>query len=238
MNLHGPGSTRTSHTPPQPDLVEVAGLQARVRQLLGTNPRVLLGIAGAPGAGKSTLSSALLEEYGDQAVVVGMDGFHLANDELDRLGRRGRKGAPDTFDIDGYLALLWRLRTQAGETIYAPRFDRELETSIGSAVPVRAETRLVITEGNYLLLDTDRWEEVRGLLDEVWYVDVPPDVRRQRLVERRLSSGETPSRADSWVRHVDQPNASLVELTRNRADRLVHVTAGGGLSFSHPKEQR
>ena len=196
-----------------------------MRQLLGTNPRVLLGIAGAPGAGKSTLSSALLEEYGDQAVVVGMDGFHLADDELDRLGRRGRKGAPDTFDIDGYLALLWRLRTQAGETIYAPRFDPELETSIGSAVPVR-RTRLVITEGNYLLLDTDRREKVRGLLDEVW-ISTYPRMSSAAPGRAQVVQSRTPSRADSWC------GTSTAE----RLPRGAHPQPGGPAHARHGRRR-
>jgi len=132
-------------------------------------------------------------------------------------------GAPDTFDVDGYVALLRRLRSQTGATIYAPVFDRGVEASIGSAVPVFAETPLVITEGNYLLVTDDGWDEVGGCLDEVWYIEVEAPVRGQRLVLRRQSYGELVSDAEAWVAAVDERNAALVEPTRSQADLIVHL---------------
>ncbi len=193
----------------------------RARALAGRGGRTVLGITGPPGAGKSTLSEALLDALGPAAVLVGMDGFHLANDELVRLGRRERKGAPDTFDVDGYVALLRRLRDPGAGTVYAPLFERGREASLGSAVPVHAGTPLVVTEGNYLLLDSGGWQDVRGCLDEVWFVDVPADVRRQRLVDRRLSHGHPADEAAAWVDDVDGPNAAVVERTRAAADLVV-----------------
>ncbi|MCO5216888.1 MAG: nucleoside/nucleotide kinase family protein [Thermomicrobiales bacterium] len=195
----------------------------RARRLAGGGERRILGITGAPGAGKSTLSSILLDQLGDAAVLVGMDGFHLANVELRRLGRRDRKGAPDTFDTDGYVALLRRIRNQRAGTIHAPLFDRSLEESIGSAIPVRATTPLVITEGNYLLLDHGGWEMVRPELDEVWYLDIPAELRRERLVQRRISYGDTLDAATFWVNTVDEANAAVIERTRSRADTIVHL---------------
>lgn len=200
------------------DLVE------RARTLARSGRRTVLGITGAPGAGKSTVSAALLDALGDQAVLVGMDGFHLADDELVALGRRDRKGAPDTFDVGGYVALLRRLRGQAEEIVYAPRFDRGLEAAIGGAVPVHLRTPLVITEGNYLLLDDFGWHAVRPCLDEVWYLDVQPDVRSERLVERRRSFGDAPGDARAWVENVDNANGLVVETTRTKADLLVRLT--------------
>ncbi|MFT4164034.1 MAG: nucleoside/nucleotide kinase family protein [Microlunatus sp.] len=196
----------------------------RAQALANAGERRILGITGAPGAGKSTLCAALIEALGSQAVLVGMDGFHLANAELLRLGRRQRKGAPDTFDVDGYAALLARLRTQDTEVIYAPVFDRGLEESIGSAIPVRREVPLVITEGNYLLHDRAGWKGVRELLDEIWFLDLQQEVRVARLVARRLSYGHTVEEAEAWALGSDQTNAVLVDATRDRADLIVQLT--------------
>ncbi|MFJ4039412.1 nucleoside/nucleotide kinase family protein [Microbacterium sp. NPDC090007] len=202
--------------------VSLDDLVARARHLVATGERRVLGLAGTPGAGKSTVSDALLAALGDDAVLVGMDGFHLANDELVRLGRRERKGAPDTFDVDGYLALLDRIR--AGHTVYAPRFDRGLEESIGSAVLVSAEVPLVVTEGNYLLHDECGWDAVASRLDEVWFLDIEPHARRERLVARRLSHDHPYDEAVAWVREVDERNAAVVERGRHRADLVITVS--------------
>lgn len=199
-------------------------LVTRVGTLIVPGHRKILGITGSPGAGKSTLCAALLEALGDAAVLVSMDGFHLANQELRRLGRRDRKGAPDTFDVDGYAALLRRVRSQSdGSQLYAPVFDRALEESIGSAVPVSARTPLVLTEGNYLLLDVDGWQAVRDSLDEAWFLDVTEEVRYRRLVRRRQSFGESVADATAWVHRVDDANASVIEPTRARADLVVRL---------------
>ena len=203
----------------------IDSLVERARALIESGDRRILGVVGAPGAGKSTLCAALLERLGDQAVLVGMDGFHLANAELLRRGRRDRKGAPDTFDVDGYVALLGRLRSQTAGTIYGPVFDRALEESIGSSVPVSATTPLVITEGNYLLHDEHGWDAVAVHLDESWYLEAPPEVREDRLVRRRQSHGEPIEDAVAWVRDVDLRNGRLVESGRSRADRIVHLIA-------------
>lgn len=192
-------------------------------------PRRILGLVGSPGAGKSTLAEALLAAWEARhpgtAQVVPMDGYHLANVELARLGRAGRKGAPDTFDSAGFVALLRRLRDQpADEVVLAPEFRREIEEPVAGAIPVFPETRLVITEGNYLLLDDPRlgaWAQVRPLLDEAWYVDVDPALRLERLVARHVRFGRSPEAARAWVEATDEPNARLIETTRARADRVV-----------------
>lgn len=203
--------------------VSLDDLVTRARAIAASGRRSILGIAATPGAGKSTLCTALIAELGNQAVLVGMDGFHFANRELDRLGRRGRKGAPDTFDVDGYVALLQRLRQPHTRPIYVPVFDRGLEESIGSAAAVLPDTSLVITEGNYLLLDDGDWAEVRQLLDEAWFLDVDAEVREERLVRRRQSFGDSPADAQTWVHQVDLPNAARIEATRQRADLVVHL---------------
>lgn len=201
----------------------------RARALALPGQRRLLGLVGPPGAGKSTLAAALLAELGDLAVAVPMDGFHLAQVELDRLGRAGRKGAPDTFDSAGYVALLRRLRQpQAGETVYAPDFRREIEEPIAGAIGVAPEVPLVITEGNYLLLDAAQapathWAEVRALLDEVWYIDVDDALRNTRLVRRHEQHGRSPEAARAWVAGTDEPNARLIAACRERAHWQVRI---------------
>lgn len=200
----------------------------RARSLMSQGARSLLGITGTPGAGKSVLCAAMIDALGGDAVLVGMDGFHFANDELVRLGRAERKGAFDTFDVDGYVALLDRLRHQQSGTVYAPVFDRGIDEPLGSAIPVAADVPLVITEGNYLLLQDGGWATVRSCLDEVWFLDVEPPVREQRLVLRRQSFGHAPAAARAWVTAVDERNADVVAATRDRADLLVHLSTRPG----------
>lgn len=165
-----------------------------------------------------------MAELGEVAVLVGMDGYHLSNSALLQLDRRDRKGAPDTFDVDGYVALLRRIRQQGIGTIYAPEFDRSLEESIAGVIPIHTDTPLVITEGNYLLLDEGGWENVRHELDEVWFLDITPDLRRRRLVQRRISYGDTIEDAESWVNTVDEANAILADRTRSHADVIVRIS--------------
>lgn len=194
----------------------------RAAELAGSN-RVVLGITGCPGAGKSTLSAAIAAHV-PSSVVVPMDGFHLLNGELVRLGRRDRKGAPDTFDVDAYTVLLDRIRGQAaGEIITAPRYDRAASAPIPDAIDVQSESTLVITEGNYLLLDEPRWRSVRHLLDEVWFVDVDDAVRVPRLIRRHIEFGKSPDEAHEWVMRSDEANAALIAASRNRADAVVRL---------------
>jgi len=180
----------------------------------------LLGLCGAPGVGKSTTAAALAAR--DGAVVVPMDGFHFSQAELVRRGLRDRMGAPETFDAEGYATLLAKVR--AGEDASAPGFDREVEEPVPDAIRVPAHARVVVTEGNYLLLDEPRWRAVRAELDLVWHLVCDERVRRERLVARHVEFGKSRAEAEEWVARVDDANARLIEAAAYRADAVVDLT--------------
>lgn len=201
---------------------DIETLLARARTLAARGRRAILGVVGPPGGGKSTLARLVTDALGDAAVLVPMDGFHLAQAELVRLGRRDRMGAPETFDAAGYVALLERLRA-ATETVYAPEFRRPLEEPVAGAIAVAPEVPLVVTEGNYLLHDGGDWAAVRPLLDEAWYVEMDEDTRLRWLIQRHVDFGKTPEAARAWVMRSDQANAAVVTATRERADLVVRL---------------
>lgn len=207
----------------EPGLLDLA--QAAI-DLVDGRRRVILGIAGAPGAGKSTLVEALADAVADRqgadwVAHVPMDGFHLADVQLDRLGARARKGAPDTFDAEGYAHLLQRLLEEPEAWIYAPGFERILEQPIAAALVVPPSARLVITEGNYLLLPETRWRAARDSLAEVWFIAGDDELRRARLVARHIAFGKDPAAAKRWVQESDEANARTVAAAATRADRVV-----------------
>jgi pantothenate kinase len=208
-------------------VLELEDAFARVTGLLERGDRVLLGIAGSPGAGKTTLAERLVAEVDAggrfRAAHVPMDGFHLADAALDRLGRRDRKGAIDTFDGWGYRELLRRLRARAGEPVYAPGFERDLEQPIAGSIAVDPEVDLVVSEGNYLLVDAAPWTEAAAAFDEVWFTAAPAALRRKRLVARHIAFGKAPADAEAWVDAVDLPNAALIEPTAARAAAVVRI---------------
>jgi pantothenate kinase len=188
--------------------------------------RVILGIAGSPGAGKSTLVEQLLARMGERkepgwVAHVPMDGFHLADEQLRRIGALGRKGAPDTFDAAGYAHLLERIAVEPDAPVYAPGFDRTLEQPLSAALVVLPAARLVITEGNYLLLDDPAWQRARRAMDRVWFVSSEEAQRVERLVARHVEFGKSPDAAKAWVADTDQPNADLVSPTAATADLVI-----------------
>jgi pantothenate kinase len=204
-------------------LDELDAVLARARRLADAGRRAVLGIAGPPGGGKSTLAELVVAGLGDHAALVPMDGFHLAQPELVRLGRRDRMGALDTFDAAGYVALLARLRSQDDETVYAPAFRREIEEPIAGALAIPRSVPLIVTEGNYLLLADGDWARVRPLLDEAWYVEMDEDTRLDWLIQRHIAFGKAPDEARAWVMRSDQANAAVVAATREHADVVVRL---------------
>jgi pantothenate kinase len=167
------------------------------------------------------LAGEIVDALGGDAVLVPMDGFHLAEAELKRLGSHDRKGALDTFDAGGFVALLRRLRESTEPVVYAPTFRRDLEEAIAGAICVQSSAPLVVTEGNYLLSPDGAWAAVRGLLDEVWYLEPDEDDRLDRLVRRHMEFGRDVDTANARARGNDQRNAEAIAATKMWADLIV-----------------
>lgn len=204
------------------DSPEVQQALAALRHRLDGGRRIVLGITGAPGSGKSTFAARLQQEFGPHlAVVVPMDGFHLGNAIIDGTPLRQRKGAIDTFDVGGYLSLLQRLVRREEAVVYAPEFRRALDEPVAASIAVPASVPLVITEGNYLLAETREWKDIRALLDEVWFMDTPPALRLARLVDRHVEFGMERAAAEAWATGPDEANAVMIAATRQAADRII-----------------
>ena len=195
---------------------------ARVSELLNSPNRFILGIVGKPGVGKSTFTQFLSEHIASESIsILPMDGFHMSNERLIEFGRRDRKGAPDTFDVDDFAKSLADVRAGHGSDIRFPIFKREIEASIPDAGLIPAQAKLVVVEGNYLLHDDFGWEKIGDYLDETWFLDVDDELRMQRLIARHIKFGKTPESADEWSRGTDEVNARLIEQSRSRATFTV-----------------
>lgn len=196
--------------------------RARATSLLDSPNRFILGIVGKPGAGKSTFTQELLDYLPKESVaVLAMDGFHMSNEKLVELGRRDRKGAPDTFDVDDFEHALAEVRNGQGRDFYFPIFDREIEASIPNAGVIPAAVYLIIVEGNYLLHSDSGWDKISSHLNESWFLTVNDEVRLQRLIARHIKFGKTPQEATTWSEGTDEVNARLIEQSRSRADFQV-----------------
>jgi pantothenate kinase len=191
-------------------------------RLLSTGARQIIGITGAPGTGKSTFASGLADALGrERSIVVPMDGFHLANKIIDGTALRDRKGAIDTFDVGGYVSLLRRLRSRDEPVVYAPAYRRGLEEPIAASIAVPGNFDFIITEGNYLLSTDPSWRRIRSLVDEIWFVETPYQLRIDRLIARHIAFGMVEEAATAWATGPDETNARYVELTRQLADRQI-----------------
>jgi pantothenate kinase len=196
--------------------------KAIVVEGVAASTRMIIGIIGKPGGGKSTLSKYLLKGMDPTLVsVVPMDGFHLSNKVLKELGRSDRKGAQDTFDVKGFTTLIQRIKSDSADPIYYPVFDRSIEESIAAQGVVYPSTRVVIVEGNYLMHDRDGWQEISPLLDQRWYAFLDEDLRIARLISRHIAFGKDPESAKAWAKGSDQINAELIETGVERCDFLI-----------------
>ena len=236
-------SASSPHPPYAYPHAATAALADRAERLArATGRRALIGVTGSPGAGKTTLARAVVAElntrHAASAVHVPMDGFHLANATLDRLGLRDRKGAIETFDGWGFVALLERVRREVDHVVYAPAFERRVDEPVAGEIAIEASARIVVVEGNYLLGDDEPWHRVRGLVDEAWFCATGDDERMLRLVRRHTENGRTPDAARAWAIEVDGANAARIDPTRERADLVVSGVTGEVLEGARSPRSR
>ena len=224
-------SASSPHSPSAFPAAAIEMLASRALALAeASGRRVLIGVTGSPGAGKTTLArsvvAALNARHAASAAHLPMDGFHLANATLDRLGLRDRKGAIETFDGWGFVALLERVRREVDHTVYAPAFERHVDEPVAGEIAIEPSARVVVAEGNYLLSDEQPWRRIRDLVDEAWFCAADDDERMPRLVHRHTEFGRTPDAARAWAVEVDGANARRIDPTRVRADLIVSGVTG------------
>jgi pantothenate kinase len=190
--------------------------------------RYLLGLAGSPASGKSTFSAQLVASLNktcgrENAIVVPMDGYHYSNEELDEKGLKPLKGIPATFDASGFVDLIRKLKSENSKSVFAPLFDRSIEASIHNGIEVRPDHEIIVSEGNYLLLNEHPWKELRELFDAIWFIDSTVDVLIPRLTARHKEGGRNDEETKIKMESTDLPNARLIESTKARADRVIQI---------------
>jgi pantothenate kinase len=200
-------------------------LVEQIQSLLnGQNPRTLIGIVGKPGAGKSTVVEEISKKFDSKTVsIIPMDGFHLSNEELISLGRRDRKGAPDTFNVEGFTSLIKRVKSDSNVDHMFPIFHREIEASIADEGMVPKESKVVVIEGNYLFSEAHGWNGIYPLLDHSWFIEIDDEIRIERLIARHVRYGKTREEAEAWSRGSDETNARFIGLTANRAENRINL---------------
>lgn len=192
--------------------------------LQGSKPRTMIGIVGKPGAGKSTVVTEIQKQFSaEEVAIIPMDGYHLSNEELIKLGRRERKGAPDTFDVEGFISLITRVRNEIDKDHTFPIFHREIEASKADEGIVLRNTKVIVIEGNYLFSEEHNWSEVFPLLDQSWFIEIDDEIRMQRLITRHIKYGKTPQEAEEWSRGSDEENAKFIAKTASRAERIIKL---------------
>ena len=199
-----------------------------ISQRLEPKCRTVIAIAGPPGSGKTTLADAVVRQLNEQSIeapefkatILPMDGYHRSNDELDRLGLRRRKGAVDTFDAAGFSAALEALSDDK-KVHRLPGFDRRNDCVVPDRIIVEASTRIIVTEGNYLLLNRVPWRDLRALYAASVFVKAPLEVLKARLLERWRDQHLSPQEAQQKVTENDLPNAALVLQESMSADLVI-----------------
>ena len=193
--------------------------------LQSTSPRSIIGIVGKPGAGKSTVVSEIEKRFDpSQVCVIPMDGYHLSNETLIELGRRDRKGAPDTFATKAFISLISKVKNDHTSEHRFPIFHREIEASKKDEGIVPIGAKVIVIEGNYLFSEEHNWNGVFPLLDHTWFIEIDNEVRMQRLIARHVKYGKTPEEAEYWSRGSDEANAQYIELTAHRAAGVIKLT--------------
>jgi len=200
-------------------------LLAEIAALLdGSKPRTIIGIVGKPGAGKSTVVAEIQKQFSPEEVaIIPMDGYHLSNDELIQLNRRDRKGAPDTFDVEGFTSLIAKVKNELDQEHTFPIFHREIEASKADEGRVSIKARVIVIEGNYLFSDEHNWSGVFPLLDQSWFIEIDDEVRMQRLIARHIKYGKSPQEAESWSKGSDEANAKFITETAHKAQRIIKL---------------
>ncbi len=208
---------------------EIDKLAVELLETLSNSPdrsRYFLGITGCPAAGKSVLAKKLTDEINsctgdDMAAVVPMDGFHLPNNILEKRGLIKSKGAPETFDADSFVELINRLHEFPDQSIMCPAYDRRTHDPVENAITIQPGNRLIIVEGNYLLLSVSPWNTIHTKMNEVWYIDAPLKTAKERLFHRHISGGASKDEAERKVALVDLPNVELIKKTCSLADKII-----------------